>query len=276
MKVAVLGLGIIGSRAAANLRQHPDHQLTVWNRTPKGFDDEATSPEEAARETDVVALYLKDGPTVREVAERVLQSSSGRAILLNHSTVDLETTRWLADECARRDWEFLDAPFTGSRDAAAAGELVYYAAGDPELIERCRSLMAVTSKQVIPCGEAGRATIIKLVTNLVSASTVQALSEALAIASHHGIEAETFTEAVAGNACGSPLAALKLPSMASGDFEPHFSLANMLKDSRYVIELAEQLDTPVIRAASDRMAELDAAGLGDRDYSVLASAYRES
>jgi 3-hydroxyisobutyrate dehydrogenase/glyoxylate/succinic semialdehyde reductase len=275
MRVAVLGLGIIGSRAAANLRRDPEHQVVVWNRTPKDLDGEVGTPEEAARDAQVVALYLKDGPAVREVATRVLSSRSDGAILLNHSTVDLETTRWLATECTEHGWRFLDTPFTGSRDAAAAAQLVYYVSGEPELIDRCRPLLAATSKEIIPCGEIGRATVVKLVTNLISACTVQALSEALAIATSHGIEPAALTSAVASNACGSPLAALKLPSMARGDFEPHFSLENMLKDSRYAIELAGKLDTPAIGAVSARMEQLRDSGLGSRDFSALAAAYQE-
>ncbi|MEP4078686.1 NAD(P)-dependent oxidoreductase [Haloferula sp.] len=276
MRVAVLGLGIIGSRAAANLQRNPKNRVSLWNRTPKGLEGEIPDLIEATADADVIALYLKDGPAVREIAERLWASSSGTPVLLNHSTVDLETTRWLAGECAKRQWGFLDAPFTGSRDAAANRQLVYYAAGDPLLLEKLQPFLLETSKEVIACGEAGRATIIKLVTNLVSACTVQALAEGLATASHHGIEPETFTSAVASNACGSPLAALKLPTMASGDFEPHFSLQNMLKDSRYVLELAKGLDTPAIKAVSDRMSELCDSGLATKDYSSLSSPYLDS
>ena len=276
MRVAVLGLGIIGSRAAANLQKNPDHQVTYWNRSPKGIVGEISDLTQAVEHAEIIALYLKDGPAVRDVAGRIFEAVSEKPALLNHSTVDLATTHWLAEECAKRGWSFLDAPFTGSREAAAGSQLVYYAAGDSSLLEQMTPFLLETGKSVIPCGEAGRATIIKLVTNLVSACTVQALSEALATATRHGIEPETFTAAVAGNACGSPLAALKLPTMASGDFETHFSLGNMLKDSRYVLELAEGLKTPAIQAVSERMAELCESGLGDQDYSSLAAPYLHS
>ncbi|MFC7336752.1 NAD(P)-dependent oxidoreductase [Haloferula chungangensis] len=276
MKIAVLGLGIIGSRAAANLRKNPSHRVRCWNRTPRGNEGEVSDLTEAVSEAEVITLYLKDGPAVRDVANQLFRSISRQVTLINHSTVDLASTRWLADECAKRGWNFLDAPFTGSRDAAAEAQLVYYVAGEPELVESFKPLLLETGKAIIPCGDLGRATIIKLVTNLVSACTVQALSEALATAMRHGIEAETFTAAVAGNACGSPLAALKLPTMASADFEPHFSLHNMLKDSRYVLDLAEGLDTPAIQAVSDRMAQLCDSGFADQDYSSLAAPYLHS
>lgn len=85
-----------------------------------------------------------------------------------------------------------------------------------------------------------------------------------------GAPAERSIDAVSRNACGSPLAAMKLPSMARGDFDTHFSLSNMLKDSRYALELAEQagLDTPAIRTVSERMAALCERGLADRSSVV--------
>ncbi|MFM2242866.1 MAG: hypothetical protein RLZ97_1721 [Verrucomicrobiota bacterium] len=271
MKVAVLGLGIIGSRAASRLAADPAICLTTWNRSPKpeipGFQADLAAATAGA---EVISLYLKDASAVREVATAL---PAGPKILLNHSTIDLATTRWLGDLAQTRGWRMLDAPFTGSREAAAGGQLVYYAAGAADLIAEVEALLLKTGRKVIPCGDFGNATIIKLVTNLVSACTVQALSEGMATAMKNGIPADAFREAIADNACASPLAAMKLPTMAAGDFGTHFSLQNMLKDSRYVLELADGLSTPAIAAVSHRMAELCSQGLADLDYSALFAPY---
>jgi 3-hydroxyisobutyrate dehydrogenase-like beta-hydroxyacid dehydrogenase len=270
---AVLGLGIIGSRVASHLEKAG--QVKTWNRTPKGLPNEAASVEDAVADADLVLLFLKDAPAVREVASRIFAASPRERVLVNHSTIDLPTTRWLAEECAARGIGFLDAPFTGSREAAAAGALVYYAGGPEELIDRVEPVLLRSGKSVLRCGGAGTATIMKLVTNLISACTVQALAESLATATHHGITPEALTHAVSLNACGSVLAAMKLPTMAKGEFDTHFSLSNMLKDSRYVLELAAEagLETPAIRTVSQRMQELCDQGLADRDYSALAAPY---
>ena len=113
--------------------------------------------------------------------------------------------------------------------------------------------------------------MIKLTTNLISASTVQALAEALRINQAYGISADVFEEAVSTNACASVLASMKIPSMASGDFAPHFSLANMLKDARYAIDLASrhELEAPGISTTAERMQALTDKGLGALDFSVL-------
>ncbi len=275
--IAVLGLGIIGSRAARNLEQADIGPVATWNRTPKGLPGERATVEEAAADANLVLLYLKDGPAVREVAARVLALTGKDRVLVNHSTVDLATTRWLEAECAAREVIFVDCPFTGSREAAAAAGLVYYAGGPAEWIDKVEPVLLKSGKAVLRCGATGTATIMKLVTNLISACTVQALAEALATATRHGISPEALTEAVAMNASGSMLAAMKLPTMAKGDFDTHFSLANMLKDSRYVLDLAAEagVETPAIRAVSARMSELCADGLGEKDYSALAAPYLE-
>lgn len=276
--IAVLGLGIIGSRAAANLRKAEIGTVQTWNRTPKGLPGECASVEEAAENADLILLFLKDAAAVREVAARVFALPGKERILVNHATIDLATTKWLAAECAARGIGFLDCPFTGSREAAAAAGLVYYAGGPAELVDRVEPVLLKSGKSVLRTGEAGTATIVKLVTNLISACTVQALAEALATATRHGITPEALTEAVGMNASGSVLAAMKLPTMAKGDFDTHFSLSNMLKDSRYVLELAKEagIETPAIRTVSARMQELCENGLADRDYSALAAPYLES
>jgi len=273
-RAAVLGLGIIGSRALARLGE-AGWQVKAWNRTPKGLPGEAATPEEAIDGAQVISLYLKDRAAVREIVERISPHLVAGQILLNHATVDLETTQWLAAQCAERGVRFLDTPFTGSKNASAGGQLVYYTGGDPALAAEVEPYLMVTAKSLLPCGGIGSATVVKLGTNLISACTVQALAEALAIAVKHGVSAQAFQDAVALNAHASGLTAMKLPGMASGDFDTHFSMANMWKDSSYAVTLADDagLNTPAIRAVSERMKELCDAGLADLDFSALAKPY---
>lgn len=273
-RAAVLGLGIIGSRALARLRE-AGWRVKAWNRTPKGLPDEAATPEEAIDGAQVISIYLKDRAAVRGVMERISPCLKEGQIVLNHATVDLETTGWLAERCSERGARFLDTPFTGSKNASAGGQLVYYTGGDPALVAEVEPYLMVTAKSLLPCGGIGSATVVKLATNLISACTVQALAEALAISVKHGVSAEDFQRAVALNAHASGLSAMKLPGMATGDFDTHFSMANMWKDSSYAVTLAEQagLDAPAIRAVSGRMKELCDDGLADLDFSALAKPY---
>lgn len=273
-KAAVLGLGIIGSRALSRL-QEAGWDVKAWNRTPKQLPGEVGSAVEAIQGADVISLYLKDREAVRSIAGEIAPHLTEGQILLNHATVDLDTTRWLAQLAADRGCRFLDVPFTGSKNASAGGQLVYYTGGDPELVKTVEPYLMVTAKSLLPCGDVGSATVVKLATNLISASTVQALAEALAVSVKHGVSSGVFLEAVSLNAHASGLSAMKLPGMASGDFDTHFSMANMWKDSRYALALAGEVDleTPGIRAVSDRMGELCQEGLGDLDFSALAKPY---
>ncbi|MEO1857776.1 MAG: NAD(P)-dependent oxidoreductase [Rubritalea sp.] len=270
MNISVFGLGIIGSHCADNLTAG-NHQITTWNRTPKKRDDSVTSASEAARKSEILCFYLKDGIACRETFEALRPALTSNHTLINHSTVDLDTTKWLAEQCSALGTAFLDCPFTGSKVAALNCELVYYAGGSEVLIEELRPILNVTSKEIIRLGDIGAATIVKVATNLISASTVQALSEGMAIAKAHGVSPDTFIPAVLSNACGSRLASMKLPAMANGDFDTHFSLDNMRKDSALAIKLAEQagLSTPGIEATSTTITSLCESGYAALDYSVL-------
>ncbi|MBM3863995.1 MAG: NAD(P)-dependent oxidoreductase [Verrucomicrobia bacterium] len=272
--VAVLGLGIIGSRAYGRLRD-AGVATSCWNRTPKHLPGEVASPEDAVREAGIIALYLKDAPALREVIGRIRGLLALGHVVVQHSTVDLETTRWLDGVCADVGCGFLDAPFTGSKLAAQNGQLVYYIGGDPALAAALDPVLAHTSRLRLPCGAAGAATVVKLVTNLVSACTVQALAEALGIAARHGVDGDCLKRAVAENASGSPLAAMKLAAMIQGDFETHFSLGNMTKDARYALQLANDadLDVPAIESVLQRMNALCHSGFADLDYAALFKAY---
>jgi 3-hydroxyisobutyrate dehydrogenase-like beta-hydroxyacid dehydrogenase len=162
--------------------------------------------------------------------------------------------------------------------AAANGQLLYYIGGDAGLAHQLQAYLAVTGRGQLYCGDVGAATVAKLATNLISACTVQALAESLAIATRHGVSADCLIEAVSLNASASVLASMKLPGMATGNYETHFSLSNMGKDSRYMLALADAagLETPAIAAVSKRMLDLAADGLGDLDFSAVAKPYLQN
>jgi len=272
--IAVFGLGIIGSRSADCLSSK-SFKVHTWNRTTKDRKDTCPTASAAAEGADFLAFYLKDGIAIREVFSAVRDTLTAQQTILNHSTIDLETTKWLESQCLEIGCRFLDAPFTGSKVAAGNGALVYYVGGDLETLEHARPVLEATSKEIKHLGPVGSATVVKIATNLISASTVQALSEALAIATHHGIPADVFTESVASNACGSMLSNMKLPTMAAGDYETHFSLENMLKDSRFAIQLAKDagIATPGIEATSQAMESQCKKGDAQLDFSALFKAY---
>ena len=274
MNISVFGMGIIGSRCAENL-ETAGHQVTRWNRTPKNLPNTVSSPQAAAQASKILSFYLKDAQAMPEIFSAIQANLTASHVVLNHSTIDLATTLWLVDQCKAAGCTFIDAPFTGSKLAAADGKLMYYLACDEEHIAHAEEILAPTASAVIRMGKIGNATIVKLATNLIAACNIQALAEAQAISLAHGISADSFANAITQHGTTSALVKMKLPSMLRGDFDTHFSLDNMRKDSLYAITLAREagLEVPCIHTVSTRMTELCKSGLADVDYTALAAPY---
>lgn len=234
----LLGLGIIGSRSADQLIA-AGHPLKTWNRTRKDRPELVTDLAEATKDADVVLSYLRDDQAVREIFSQIENFLNKGKTFINHSTIDPETTLWLERQCKAAGCQFLDAPFTGSRDAAGSGNLVYYVAGDRNLLDEHRSLLEITSREIIYLGQPPAATVVKITTNLATASAVQALTEALEISRRYGVDPRAWHDAAKFNGCYAPVMGMKIPALLENDFTPHFSTENMAKDTNYAIQLAE-------------------------------------
>jgi 3-hydroxyisobutyrate dehydrogenase-like beta-hydroxyacid dehydrogenase len=274
--VGVLGLGIIGSRVANNLRQK-GFNVSVWNRTPKTEPGFVGSPAELAKHAEIIQIFVSNDAAVRETISALKPALTERHLLLLHSTISPETSRAVQAEVKATQTHVVDAPFTGSRAAAENGQLTYYLAGDPADIERARPVLEASSKTMLFFDRFGDASIVKIATNLISGAIVEALSEAVALVEASGINLTKFAEAIQFNACRSGVGDLKLPGILHRDFRPNFSLKNMLKDSRLALQLAEKasLSLPVTQAVSQMLAKGDAAGLGDQDYAVVSELLRK-
>lgn len=269
--VGVIGLGIIGSRVAANLRRK-NFNVFVWNRTTRAEPAFVASPHEIAELAQVIQIFVRDAEALLEVMREMKPALKKRHVVCCHSTVSVDAVKKAAALAAEMGAGFLDAPFTGSKLAAEKGELVYYIGGPERELEKVTPVLKASSKKILPFGpNVGDATVLKIATNLVSGAIVGALAEALAITKEHGVEPARLLEAFEGNANCSPLVTMKLPAMMSSSYEPHFSLKNMLKDARYAQELARagSLETPVLDASTNAMEKSAVMGNGDRDYSVV-------
>lgn len=272
--VGVIGLGIIGTRIADHLRRRGFH-VFVWNRTPRPFPNFVGSRSELAEVCDFIQIFVSDDDALLESVEQLKRSLKEHHVVLAHSTVAPSTMRAAAEIVQRRGAQLLDVPFTGSKLAAEKGELVYYVGGDHASLERARPVLAASSKEIIEMGEIGHATTLKLATNLITASTVQATAEALALVDRAGLSTEKFAAAMRGNASQSPTLAMKLPKMIAGDFEPHFSIKHMLKDMQIASRLARShgLDLGTMEAARASLRREAEDGRGDLDYSAVVQAF---
>lgn len=275
-KVGVIGLGIIGSRVAENLREAGKH-VYVWSRTPKPEPNFLGSPAEIAENSEAIQIFVTNGEALVEVIEAMESQLTNTHLVMNHSTVDLGSIIKASSIVQASGASFLDCPFTGSKEAAASNNLVYYVGGDSSAVERARPLLELTSKHIQHVGKTGDATVVKIATNMVSATTVQVLSEALALTQAAGLDGHKFIDAILVNACCSDLARLKLPTMLEGNYEPHFSLKNMFKDAQFALGLANdaKVDVPALSSTASVMFKTIQKGAGDDDYSVLFKNYTD-
>ncbi len=272
--VGVLGLGIIGSRVAENLRERGFH-VFVWNRNPRPVPNFVGAPAELAEMCDYIQIFVSDDDALLDVIRQMVPALGPRHIVIAHPTVAPYSMRTAADLVERRGARFVEAPFTGSKMGAEKGELVFYVAGDEVALREARPILEASAKEIIEMGEIGQATVVKLATNIATAASVQALAEGLALVNHAGIPAEKFVAAMQNNASYSKTLSMKLPKMIENNFEPHFALKHMLKDMKIASQLglSHHLELAVTTAARDRLLEQEQRGYAEEDFSVVARKY---
>jgi 3-hydroxyisobutyrate dehydrogenase-like beta-hydroxyacid dehydrogenase len=272
--IGVLGLGIIGQRVVSNLRERGFH-VFVWNRTPRPVPNFVGSPGEVAELCDFIQIFVSDDDALLQMMQRMTPNLTPSHIVMAHCTVSPDTMRAAAEMAERRGAQLLDCPFTGSKTAAENGQLVYYVGGDEAALNRARPVLEASSKEIIEIGKVGDATTIKVATNMITAASVQAAAEALALISRSGLPAEKFAAAMKNNGSNSATLDMKLPMMMEGNFEPHFSVKHMLKDVVIATRLARNfgIEFGATDASRHGLTEEMRQGRGDADYSSLFRQY---
>jgi len=268
--VGILGLGIIGSRVAENLRK-AGHEVFVWSRSARPVPNFLSSPREVAEAAGIIQIFVRDSAALIEAIEDMKPALKAGHLVMNHATVSKKATLEAAKLVEATGAVFLDAPFTGSKMAAQNGKLCYYIGGNDLMLERAKPVLEASAAKILPLGGIGDAMVLKIVTNLVSAVIVEAVAEAAAITKANDIPLERLHEALESNANYSTLIGMKLPTLIHGDFEPHFSLRNMLKDADFARELAAEakLNAPALDCTAAVMREGVEDGKGDLDFSVI-------
>jgi 3-hydroxyisobutyrate dehydrogenase-like beta-hydroxyacid dehydrogenase len=273
--IGVIGVGIIGRGIAGSLRRK-GFPVYVWNRSPRSVPNFVGSPGELAEICNYIQIFVSDDEALLQAAEQLSEKLAPRHVVLAHSTVAPDSMRAAAEIVERRNAHFVEAPFTGSRGAAEKGELVYYVCGSPAALQEANPILEASSKKIIQIGAIiGQASAIKIATNMITAASIQAAAEALAVVQALNVPFEKFVEAMRSNASYSGTLEMKLPKMLSRDFGPHFSVKHMLKDMQIAnqIGLSHYLDLGVTAAARDQLLEQTHWGHGDDDYSSVVRKY---
>lgn len=284
MKIAFLGLGIMGSRMAERLIR-AGFELTVWNRTAgksiglkKLGAKEAASPKEAAADVDVAITMLADPASVEQVAfgkNGLLEGLKKGTLYIDMTTVSPETSVKLGAACAERGVAFLDAPVTGSKPAAASGELLLMVGGEPSVLERARPVLQPMSKKIVHMGAIGQGSLMKLVNNLSMAGAMAAFFEGFTLGKRSGLSGEAILEVLTSGALASPLLRLKGEAVLKENFEPLFSLKHMAKDVHLAVEESERkkFKAPISRLLEGLFQEAQRRGFGEEDYAALIKVF---
>jgi 3-hydroxyisobutyrate dehydrogenase/2-hydroxy-3-oxopropionate reductase len=245
MRVAFLGLGIMGRPMAANMAK-AGHEVTVWNRTP-GKEVEgartASSPAQAARGVEVVWMCVSDTEAVENVLfgpQGVDESLAEGMIVVDSSTISPSATRRFAERVGAKGVQYVDAPVTGSKVAAEAGTLLFMVGGEETAIEALKPLFAATGKKIFRMGETGKGEAAKLVMNLQIALIYEGFAEALTLATKLGVDTETLLPLVMASMVRSGVVEYKAPFILNRDFTPNFPLRLMHKDLRLALEAAKE------------------------------------
>lgn len=272
--IGVVGLGIIGRAIAAHLRRK-GFSVFVWNRSPRPVPNFVGSPAELAELCNDIQIFVSDDDALLQTVNQLSEKLSQRHIVFAHSTVAPASMRAAANVVERTGARFVEACFTGSKGAAEKGELVYYVGGTDEAVREGRPILEASSKEILRIGSVGQASAIKVATNMITAASIQASAEALALVQAQGLPFGKFIEAMRINASYSGTLAMKLPKMLERDFAPHFSVKHMLKDMQIANQtaLSHYLDLGVTAAARDRLFEQVEWGHGDEDYTAVLRKY---
>jgi 3-hydroxyisobutyrate dehydrogenase-like beta-hydroxyacid dehydrogenase len=275
MRVAFLGLGIMGRPMAANLVK-AGHEVTVWNRTP-GKEVEganhASSPAEAARGAEVVWMCVSDTQAVENIlfgAQGVEESLAEGMIIVDSSTISPTATRKFAERVRARGVQYVDAPMTGSKAGAESGTLIFIVGGEEAAIEFLKPLFAAMGKQFFRMGETGKGQAAKLAMNLQIALIYEGFAEALTLATKLGVEAETLLPLIQASMVRSGVVDYKAPFVLKRDFSPNFPLRLMYKDIRLALEAAKEarVKLPGLETVEEIYEVAAEDGYGDLDYAA--------
>jgi 3-hydroxyisobutyrate dehydrogenase-like beta-hydroxyacid dehydrogenase len=286
--VGFLGLGIMGSRMAANL-QRKGFAVTAWTHTPGKADawaaehegaTAAATPADAARDADIIISMVVDGAQVESILlgeDGAASGAEGRdgVLFVDMSTIAPADARRIGETLADRGHRFVDAPVTGSSPRAEDGTLTIMAGGDDEDVARARPAFEAMGQTIVHVGALGHGQVIKLINNAVAAANAATLAQALVMGAGTGIDLDALTQVLAAGSGNSTMVGLKAEPMRQHDYAPLFKTEHMLKDVRLCLEEAQAAGVPfpAANAARDALVAAVGRGFADQDFAAIVEAY---
>lgn len=286
--VGFIGLGIMGSRMAANL-QKKGFTVTVWNRSRHKADELAKhvpgmkvagTPAELAASVDAICTCVSDPAALEEVAfgaGGLFEKLGADQLFIDFSTVWADLTKLLETRCNERGSLFVEAPVTGSKGGAEKATLLIMAGGTDEALAAAKPIFDAVGERVIHCGPVGAASQVKLAGNSLIALMLQGLSEGMLLAQKAGVDPRTLLEVVQASGYRSPYYDFKGQALLRRDFETHFSIDLMFKDLNLFLASAakHKVPTPCAAAVRETYQLARAAGRGKQDIGAVITALED-
>lgn len=282
-----IGLGAMGTPMARNLAA-AGHLRGVWNRT----GDKARSlaaelavqaPKDLpslAAQCELLFLCVRDDEAVLEVVDALVPNLQPGAVVVDCSTVSVDTARQAAERIAGAGGAFLDAPVTGGVEGARSGRLTAFIGGDAATLEQVRPVLSAMASGLVHMGGVGSGQAAKAVNQLMAAGINQAVSEALALGEALELDLDKLVDALASGAAGNWFLSHRGPDMIRDRFAPGFKLSLHHKDLEICRRMAELVSAgdarlPVLEMTLIHYRRLMEAGYGDEDISALIRQKRE-
>jgi 3-hydroxyisobutyrate dehydrogenase-like beta-hydroxyacid dehydrogenase len=275
MRVAFLGLGIMGRPMAANLVK-AGHDVAVWNRTPgkePAGARPASSPADAARDAEVVWMCVADTAAVEQLLfgeDGVENAVASGAVIVDSSTISPSATLHFAERLRSRGADYIDAPITGSKIGAESGQLIFMAGGSEDMLARLQPLFGAMGKAVFRMGDLGKGQSAKLALNLMIALTYEGFAEGLTLATKLGVQADKLLELINATMVRSGVVDYKAPFVLRRDFSPNFPLRLMHKDIHLMLDAAREVRVklPGLETVEEIYQIATEEGQSDLDYAA--------
>jgi len=278
MKSTVIGLGAMGAGIAGNLFR-AGHLTQAWNRSPArgqaaaeqhGFAL-ADSLESAAAQADLVITSVSADSDLHEVVDRIAPVMTAGSVVLDTSTVSIETAREVSARLDAHGIHFLDAPVSGGKEGAEKGTMVMMIGGDAAVLTPLMPILETISRKVVHMGAVGSGQATKAVNQIMCAGINQAVTEALAFGQHQGLDMDKVVDVVSSGAAGNWFVEHRGRTMTSGTFDPGFRVALHHKDLKIcqTMAAADDAKLPMVEMTLVHYERLMADGHGDEDISAL-------
>ncbi len=250
MKIGFIGLGNMGAPMAANLAA-AGHEVTGYDVAGAVAAGVAGAPcaAEAAAQADVVITMLPNGEILRAVASQVIPAMLPGAVLLDCSTVDVDSARAVAEQAQAAGLGALDAPVSGGIGGAAGGTLTFMVGGSAAAFATAAPLFDIMGQKAVHCGPSGNGQAAKICNNMILGATMIATCEAFALADKLGLAREAMFDVVSTSSGSSwsmnaycPAPGVGPASPADTGYKPGFAAELMLKDLRLSQQAAAAVD----------------------------------